>query len=313
MRLRLLAPLAVVLALDVGPRPASAQDALTLFERGRALLAQKRTREACLAFADAHRLQPDAVGITLNLAECFRDLGKLASSYSTYRQAELLCKKTGERERERYAHESASALEPRLAHLRIVAPAVPGLVLRRDGEDLGQTALVAPFPIDAGDHRIELSAPGYRPWSAAVKVPSDGASVSLEAPALVPDGSHSFVWTPARYAGLGIGIAGVAALAAGGAVGGAALSKYNAAKPDCSPSQPDMCTAAGVSTRSSALHLADASTGLLIGGAVATAAGVTLLLVPPSGGRAATGWGPKIEASPLAGAGTAGLLLRGAW
>ena len=189
MRLRLLAPLAVLLALDLGPRPASAQDALTLFERGRALLpAQKRTQESrAWRFADARiGSQPDAVGITLNLAECYRDLGKLASSYSTYRQAEILCKKTGEHERERFAHDGAAALEPRLAHLRVVVPALPGLVLHRDGEDLGQTALVAPFPVDAGDHRIELSAPGYRTWAAAVRLPSDGVSLSLEAPAPRP-------------------------------------------------------------------------------------------------------------------------------
>jgi hypothetical protein len=193
--------------------------------------------------------------------------------------------------------------------------------LRRDGSLLPAAAWTSSIPVDPGPHTIEASGMGKKPWKTTVEIAPKPGVTTVKVPALEdapadsvsPEGARPFVWTTTRYAGLGAGIAGVAALAASGAVGGVAVSKYNAAKPECSPSLPNVCTAAGVSQRSSALHLADASTGLVIGGAVAAAAGVTLLVLPPSGSRAATGRMPKIEVSPLAGARTAGLLLRGRW
>ena len=100
---------------------------------------------------------------------------------------------------------------------------------------------------------------------------------------------------------------------AGGALGGVALSRYDATRAECSSTHPNACTSAGVSQRASALKMADASTGLLIGGAVAAAAGVTLFVTTPSRASTKTGAGPRIVASPLAGTGTAGLLLRGVW
>ncbi len=290
-----------------------------LFEKGRALVAQKRFAEACPAFADAHRLKRDAIGITLNLADCYREIDKLASSWSAYREAEFLCRNAGEHEREQYARDGAAALEPKLARLRVSAPALRGLVLHRDDQEVGQAALGTPFPIDAGDHTLQVTAPGYKPWSTVVKIPSDGVSVSIDVPPLLPDDDapgaprRPFVWTGQRIAGLGVGLAGVAGAAAGGILGGLALSKYDATKPECSPTQPNLCTSPALSQRSSALKLADASTGLLLGGAVAAAAGVTLLVTAPPGTRPKTGASPRIEASPLAGVGTAGLLLRGVW
>ena len=198
--------------------------------------------------------------------------------------------------------------------------------MRRDGSEIGEGQWGAAVPVDGGEHLVEVSAPGFRAWTTKVSVGSESATASVAVPPLVPEpvkippepspsaaGQPGFVWGPQRLAGLGVGLAGVAALVAGGVAGGVASAKNGTTKHECLPAQPNVCTAAGVADRANAFKLANASTGLLIGGAMAAAAGVTLLVVPPSGASAKTGGVKRIEASPLAGAGTAGLLLRGEW
>jgi hypothetical protein len=133
-------PLLALAAALLSP-PASAQDALALFKRAKELEGQGK-------WAEAHRLQKDAIGITLNLAECSKHIGKLASAWSAFQEAEFLGKKEHDDDRARFAHDEAAALEPRLSTLKINAAATPGLVIRRDEQEVGRGALGAPFPAD---------------------------------------------------------------------------------------------------------------------------------------------------------------------
>ncbi|HEY1549617.1 MAG TPA: tetratricopeptide repeat protein, partial [Kofleriaceae bacterium] len=57
------------------------------FERGRALMAKKQYAEACAAFEQSQRLDPQ-FGTLFNLADCEVQLGKLATAWGRYRELE---------------------------------------------------------------------------------------------------------------------------------------------------------------------------------------------------------------------------------
>jgi thioredoxin-like negative regulator of GroEL len=109
-------PLAI-LALLV-PGAALAQDALLLFSKGRALVQQGKWSEACPVFAEAHRLQPTAVGISMNLAECYQQIGKTASAWLAFRETEFLCKAASDTERAQYAAQGVAPEDRRAGHAR---------------------------------------------------------------------------------------------------------------------------------------------------------------------------------------------------
>ena len=175
-------------ALVAGAAPAAGQDAISLFKQGRALVEQNRWAEACPLFQEAHRIDPNALGILLNLADCSKQIGNSATAWSSYQEAEFLAKKTGDAGREKYAHDNAAALEPTLSRIVIHARETPGLIIQRDDQMVGKgiwgtgTAL----PIDPGAHKIEATAPGYSVWSTTITVGPRSDLKTIEIPQLVP-------------------------------------------------------------------------------------------------------------------------------
>ncbi len=323
---RALLPALAALALLAPPKTASGQDAIALFTQARALVEQGKYAEACPLFAEGHRLQPTAVGITINLGECYEHVGKTASAWSAYREGEFLAKKAGETERAQYAGDHAKALDGRLSRLRIDAQQVPGLIIHRDDQEIGKGILGTAFPVDPGPHTIEATAPGYQVWSTTIVVGAERDEKVVAVPALgkaagsdgggasggvAPDAP--FKWTGQRIAGLGVGLAGVAGLAVGGILGAMAISKNDASKVGCAPGQPNLCPATDVSPRQSAGTLADASTGALIAGGVAAVVGVVVLVTGSPKAGPKTGALRRLDVSPWVGSRTAGLGLRGAW
>ena len=120
-----------------------------------------------------------------------------------------------------------------------------------------------------------------------------------------------------------VGVAGVAGLGVGAGFAVAAKSAYNGSLSNCQPSAPDECTAAGVSQRNNALSLGTDATVLVIGGAVAAAAGVVLWVTAPSGRKAGQAGQPRhvtqtagpfsLGVVPSVGVGGAGAIVRGSW
>src|SRR5215470_18019771 len=57
------------------------------FVRGRALMKQHKYAEACAAFEQSQRLDPQ-LGTLFNLADCEVEIGKVASAWKIYRELE---------------------------------------------------------------------------------------------------------------------------------------------------------------------------------------------------------------------------------
>ncbi|MCC6559034.1 MAG: tetratricopeptide repeat protein [Polyangiaceae bacterium] len=156
-----------------------------LWKEGRALRAAGKLREACPKFEESYRLDP-ALGALLNLASCHELLGRTATAWSEYREAEDLAVRAGDEKRRKFAAQRAAAIEEKVPRLVITAiDPPPGLVVLRDGVELGAATLGAAIPIDPGEHVITARAPGFEAWTVKYEA-STGARGTIEVPRLAP-------------------------------------------------------------------------------------------------------------------------------
>jgi len=298
-----------------------------LFREGKRLAAAGDLAAACPKFVESQRLDP-STGTLLNLGACYESVGQLASAWGAFVNAGLSARNIGDTGREAEAKRRADLLAPRLARLTVMVPPsakVPGFEVKRDGDVVGEGQWGTAMPVDRGEHRIDVTAPGHAPWSSVVRVEPDGAAVSVAVPMLEkvteqvgvsePGGKvpPPFVWTARRIGGIGIGSAGVVGAAIGGVFGGLAASKYSATRVDCLKTQPNVCDAAGLAERATVGRLADVSTGLLVAGGALVVTGLSVMLTAPADASAKTTGVRRFEVTPVAGSRTTGLLLRGEW
>ncbi len=266
---------------------AGAAAAEQLFQEGRVLIQRDRWAEACPKLAESLRLDP-AVGASLNLAECYERIDKIASAWATYRKAETMARRAGQRERFTHAAARAATLEGELSRLtiKVKAPA-DGMVVTRDGEAIGSAAWGMDVPMDGGLHVIEASAPGRRPWRREVHLAARAGSAAVEIPELERESSASPLGvSPSGGASktqrtIGwIGLATGAAAAGTGLVFGAvARSTYAGAADHCSTVD---CDERGVALTREARSEAMMSTVLLAAGGALAVAGVVLVVTAPS-------------------------------
>jgi tetratricopeptide (TPR) repeat protein len=282
--------------------PSAADSALAtlLFDQGRALIAEGQVPEACQKFAESQRLDPGG-GTLLNLARCHEQEGRLASAWSEFQAAQSLARDGNRPDREAEATYRISALEPRLSRLSIVVPAaadITGLVVERDGRELGRGAWSTAIPIDGGEHVVRATAPGRQPFTLSIVIGRELDQQTIEVPILAalpepmrlppvaaPAASpplplpvplvEAETFTPARLRWLGIGSAalGIVAWAGSGYALATALSAKHAAAADC---YVDGCGARGMRKRSDAVSRGNLATLLGIGGAMLVGTGVTL-------------------------------------
>jgi hypothetical protein len=261
-----------------GPSPEDAALAQSLFDEARHLMLANRFADACPKLAESHRLDP-AVGTLLNLAVCNERLGKTASAWAEYRDAESIAKREGRPDRVTYAREHATQLEPRLSHLFLVRAAGNvdrDLEVRLDGVVVGEPALGSAIPVDPGPHRIDARAPGKRPWSlevgvgdrgeeqrAAIPALEDATPLAPAPPAPPPTveappptavamplpaagsiaGEMPAARRPSRTVFYVVGTAGLASLAFGGVAGMQAIVRWNDRLELCAG---DVCSPAGL-------------------------------------------------------------------
>jgi serine/threonine-protein kinase len=216
-----------------------------LFDEGLELLKKEQTKEACSRLEASQRIDP-AVGTLLYLGECFQKLQRTASAWASFREAASMARAQGQASRAEAGERRARELEPRLGRvilkpLWIQAPL--GLQLVRDGEKLPAASLGSALPSDAGEHVLEVSAPGYLSSRVNFSL-TDAATLTVELPILLPEPSavvpeptpaplpieaekslHPLTWV-----GVGVGVAGIAA---GAFFGVRASSKDHDAKKYC--------------------------------------------------------------------------------
>jgi hypothetical protein len=185
-----IAALALVLvASTTGPaRAQSSEDtaaALALFREGKELMQQGEYRAAIEKFERSQTLVPN-LGTRLNLAACYEKLGKLASAWSHYREAEAMARKRGSQELVDRARASAEALESRLPKLVIRVPhreEIPDIKVARGDRPVDAALFGVAVSVDPGTHRILAAAPGYRAFTTTVQA-VEGQETVVEIPML---------------------------------------------------------------------------------------------------------------------------------
>ncbi len=278
------------LAQPTSPRDPIAAEAL--FERGKLLVDQGHTAEACGAFAESQRLDP-AGGTLLRLALCHEADGKLASAWLELGEVIRVSKEgTGDpaklQERVRLAREHLAAVEPRVPKLAIVVPVAAraeGLRVSANGLPRDEGTWGVALPVDPGDVVVVATAPGRREYRTTVHI-VEGQQQNVELLPLSlavaprpprPPPPPTMRASVLRPVGIGVGLLGVASIGVGTYFGVRAIGKWNDSNTACPGTTcPD---GTGVSLANDAKSSARAADVTLGAGIVALAAGVVLYLV----------------------------------
>lgn len=335
VRLSCLAPACFALLYSApAAAQASASDkaaAEALFDQGVRLMKQNSFADACPKLEESNRIDP-GVGTLLYLGECYERTGKTASAWATFREAASLANTSGQADRARTASARAQELEPKLSRLSVeLAPEVAhisGVVVRRGNQRIDPSLYATPLPVDPGEYRIEVTAPGYEPWSAPITVAAGGASASVRVPGLIkstsapvaPSATQNDVQqqpadkdqgpSPSKgistqqTLGLVVGGVGLIGVGLGTYFGVRAISKNSDAEKLCP--EPGPCSdAEGVALTDKAKDSATASNIAFIAGGVLVATGAVLYL---TGGKKNT---DRVALVPLLGPGSAAASLSG--
>lgn len=305
---------------------ANAQDsavAQSLYDDATKLMNESKFGDACPKLEESQRLDPQQV-TEFKLGECYEKLGRTASAWTTFLDLAEVSRKANRPDRERAARDRASLLEPKLTRLTIDVPAavrVPGLVVKRDNEVVGEGQYGVAIPVDPGKHVVEASAPGKKTWSDSRVVSGEGATSALKVEALVDDTSGGTAGpatatatgteqpsggekkgSPLKVAGIVVGGLGVVGIGVGSVMGIVAIGKNNDANNGHCDKTTNICDSTGVSMRSDAVGAGNVSTVAFIVGGVLLAGGATMFLLAPSS---------NVQAAPAVGTNGAGIVLRG--
>jgi hypothetical protein len=295
-----LAPLALVTALasttNVHAQSSDRAAAEALFRAGRDAADAGDHALACRRFAESQRLDPQ-LGTQFNLGDCNERLGKVATAWQLF--SEVLQKLPVGDERIPIARERVQRLEPRLPRLvlRVEAGTPAGTRVLQDEVELRQASFGVALPVDPGQHRIRVIAPGHEVREYSVTTP-EGARQELvvtvgpelpEAPPAEPlttqPVADPIAVTPEplpvedrsgrRTAGIVVGGVGIAGLGISMATGAMAIEKKKDMGDGCSA---DGCTDAGLEAADDGKTIAGISTVSFVVGAAAVGVGTYLIV-----------------------------------
>lgn len=190
-------------ALPAFAQPSTAQKATAeaYFDDGLRSMRSGNFADACPKLETSQRTDP-AVGTLLYLGECYEKLGKTASAWVTFREADALARSANQPQRAELARVHAERLQAGLSWLTIElepeARSAPGLKLRCGAAWLDASTPTLTVPVDPGSVLIEASAPGYVSVSRSVSVAA-GDRVNVSIPGLLRD--PSAVPAPAASSG----------------------------------------------------------------------------------------------------------------
>jgi len=300
---------------SVAAAQSTSVEAEALFRQGKQLMTDGKIAEACAAFDSSEKLDPN-VSTMLNQASCREKNNQLTTAWGLFVEAERQTRdKTDAKSKSfnKVAKEHAAKLEPKLPKLAInVANQMPGLAIKRNGEDVSSATWNHPLPIDGGTYKIEATAPDHKPWSTQITIANESDSKTVDVPALdaapkaepleKPDQTPVATTTPvpppapspshgsSKVVPIIIGVAGVGLLGGGLALELSASSTYDKAK-----TEPD--DAKQTDLWHSANNKRYAAEGLAAAGIVAV--GVSVWLFVRGGGSSesssATALAPVID------------------
>jgi hypothetical protein len=324
---------ALPLVAGASARAQSAADkaaAEALFNEAEKLVGAKDYVQACPKYAESLRLDP-GVGVMLYLANCYEHVGKTASAWAEYKEAEDLATKRTDPKRAALAHEHAEKLASKLSRLTIaVSPAAraAGVEIKRDGETVGSGQWGTPVPVDPGAHAITASAAGKSTWTSSITVGDTGEAAKVTVPDLAdapaaPSPASTPTATGAsaplvaitspppptaevgtntgsqRTIGIAVAAAGIVGIGVGAVFGLTAKSKLDDSNANglCHPD--NHCNQAGYDLRSDAKSAALISTIAFGAGIVTLAGGVIVFATAPKAQTTAMRVTPYV--SPAAG------------
>ena len=278
-----------VLALGSAAQAQEARDpaaAEELFRQGRAAADQRDYLAACNKFRESNRLDA-AVGTLFNIADCEEKLGRLATSWTLFR--EVAQRLPMDDDRRAIALGRARALETRVPriYVHLVPSARPDVVVRRDGVVLGSASLDTWLPVDPGQHVVVVAAPGTEATSFIAHI-GEGERTQLEVKpgAPLPDSPTPSRPVPApspaqtsNTAAYLLGGMGVAGLVTGVVAGILVLDRKSTVDQNCAD---HVCNPAGLDAAESGKTLGLVTTAGLVAGALGLGAATYLFLSAPS-------------------------------
>lgn len=251
--------------------------------------------------------------VRMHIATCEEKTGDYIKALGSYRLALVDAQAGKMKDVIKLANEAIEALEPKIPALTLErgdGATVASISL--DQRVLGGNEVGAKVPVNPGPHVIEATAPGKQPFRAEI-VLGDGEKKTIEIvmspqaaaspepiPTVTPTAAPTVEAPPPppssgmKTAGFVIGGAGIAGLAAAGVFIGLRQSTLAELESLCGADHKT-CPPDAESTISQGELQSNLVTGLLIGGGVALAAGIVLVIVAPKSAPAAARFG----ASPL--------------
>lgn len=309
------AVLAATVALGLHPVRADEAAAVQAFDEGKRLMAEGKVAEACERYAASYREDPQ-YGALYNLADCHNIVGRVASAWAEFREAERIAREHGDGQREQLAHARAALLEPRLVRIVVRPPARPieGLALHLGDQDVTAWLDVA-TPIDFGIYTLIADAPGLARWTRYIVAKTEGERIEIVIPPWLGSDEPDAVVDDRRrrrrhHLALVTGGVGLAVIGVGLYYGHEAFTAWDESRAYCDAR--NVCpTAQGRSLVADAQSAAWKS-NLLVGAGVGALVGSAVLWLtapdaePRDGAtRAVTGWSPAI------GHGTIGAVMSG--
>jgi hypothetical protein len=338
--LRRLASGTVTLGVLLAAGPSFAGDpaaAQALFDDAKKLTAEGSWAAACPKLEESQRLDP-GMGTEFNLATCHEHVGRNATAWAEYLDVAASAKLAGQPAREKAARERAALLEKTLSRVTVtVTREVPGLVVTRDGAEVGRGQWGEAVPLDPGAHTLSARAPGKKPWERTLRVLADGRTLDVAVPPLddapapplaaaataptapspstrsFSDAAPSADAAPpgrgARIAGATLVIAGLAGMGVGASFGIVSKGKHDDAQGHCDGA--NRCDAVGLGLQDDAFRAGTVSTIAFAAGGAAVVTGAILWLTAPSARSTPPTSSASVRAAPLLGPNGMGLTVSG--
>ena len=303
-------------------------EAMALFEQGIKDMEAGKTDLACRELGASLKKYEDS-GTKGALAECYTQLGRIASSWRLWKE---LAETAPTAELKTDAAANAAKLLPRLPHfkLSVVGPSIPGLVVTVDGSPADLT-LEIELPVDPGPIVATATAPKYEAWTStftafegkvtSIEIPSlrplpepPGREAGQEARPSAPGPSREELVASRRkrhVIGASLGITGVVGIGIGVVMGSRASSSWSQAEEACMQ-MLDPCHGDLLAARK---HTDDArlaariSTGMFVVGGTALVTGAIFWFTAPNTERPSR----TVHIAPAVGAESVGLVVSGTW